>query len=79
MLNAIYVFHDHAYASSQALRECEHVSEREAEKVRYFYPRPKLVFRVSYPGYYKLTTAPEEVSRVTRRHPEADVEVIPVQ
>jgi hypothetical protein len=78
VLNAIYVYHDHAYADAKDLREQEHVSESDAEKVRYFFPRPKLVYRVSYPGFYKLTTAPEEVSQITRRHPEAVVEVIPV-
>ena len=79
MWNTIYVYGEHAYSRREALEENEHVTADEAERVQCFGLKPRYVFRVEAEGFMGLTTDPTQVRRWVKVHPDAEVEVIPIQ
>ena len=79
MLNRIFVYKSHAYRRAEDLEAKEHVSESQAERLSVFFPLPRMVYRVLFGGRSRLTTDSVEVRKLTKNHPEATVEVIPVR
>lgn len=79
MLNRIFVYKSHAYRSAEDLEAKEHVSESQAERLSVFFPLPRVIYRVLFGGRSQLTTDNVDVRKLTKRHPDATVEVIPVQ
>ncbi|SMF48353.1 hypothetical protein SAMN06265365_11662 [Tistlia consotensis] len=76
-VRSVWVYGAKAFTSRQSFPEGV-VPLREPEEVPVFDLEPKLVFQVDYPGCRKLTVEPVEVQLITRRHPEAQVRLIPV-
>ena len=78
MWNCVYVYGNHAYARQKSFEKSEDVSIDQAEKVRTFALWPRFVFRVEFEDDHILTTDPVDVRRVTKKHPEAEVDVLKV-
>lgn len=81
MLSWLYVWKDRGYARKEDLESEEGVSPDEAEqapKVRFFNFVPRFLFRVRTKDHEEYATEPEDVARMRREDPDAEVEILPV-
>lgn len=74
----VYVFGTRGYNSKSALHADAHVKAKKTVKVKRLGLPPKIIYRVDYGNESRHCLDTVEVSHLTKAHPEATVQILPV-
>ena len=78
-MRTLLIYGRRAFSSELDLFRYAHVTASKAQYLAFPGRTPAVVFRVRHDDGEELLPEPEDVYRLTSRHPEAAVEIIPVQ
>ncbi|MCA8908345.1 MAG: hypothetical protein KDA49_13245 [Rhodospirillaceae bacterium] len=79
MSEIVYVYGNRAFSSAAAAGHHPRLRERLSRQVLSLQPGARLLFHVTTPWIDRLTVDEVEMCRIVAKHPEAKVDVLPIE